>query len=87
MLHYHAVLITDRLLSELQQAAGRLDSALASITGRLPEETQQELEGMRGLLQRARFELAPQHAAIMAMFREGVWGGPGGQLCTGLPGK
>jgi hypothetical protein len=64
---------TDRLLCELQQAAGRLDSALASITGRLPEETQQELEGMRGLLQRARFELSPQHAAIMAMFREGGW--------------
>jgi hypothetical protein len=62
----------DRALSDFQAAALHLEESLGAISGRLPEETAEELAGVRALLTRTKFELPPPHAAQLQDFRHGV---------------
>jgi hypothetical protein len=61
----------DRALADFQAAAAHLEESLGAIKGRLPEETAEELSAVRSLLSRTRFELQPQHAALLQHFRSG----------------
>ncbi len=56
------------------QAPGCPPSSSGSSSGAclLPEETQEELAGLRSLLQRTRFELSPEHASNLARYRQAV---------------
>lgn len=56
------------------QATGCPTSSSGSTAGAglLPEETQEELAGLRSLLQRTRFELSQQHATNLGRYRQAV---------------
>lgn len=68
------VMQADRMLESFKASALELDAAIGQLPiqdlGSAAEETQDAVEALRNQLQKAKFELSPQHAELLARYRD-----------------